>query len=152
MGVRSISQLETRLSGSGRLEIIDLSSGEKAEYWPRHSVLPNVLLDSAVRAFLDFGAEAVIIDVVLPRGMIVPARLSKVEVSKARASNKNIVYAVRVDFLYGQERFEEVYFDVEKNIIGKLEQKTGVFMWNRRDRATLSVRFSEWEKYIEMLL
>ena len=152
VGVRSISQLETRLSGSGKLEIIDLSSGEKAEYWPRHSLLPNVLLDSAVRAFLDFDAEAVIIDVVLPRGMIVPARLLKVGVSQARASNENIAYVVWVDFLYGQERFEEVYFDVEKNIIGKLEWKTGVLMWNRHDRETLTVRFSEWEKYIEMLL
>jgi len=151
-GVRSISQLETRLSDSGKLEIIELSSGEKAEYWPRHSVLPNVLLDSAVRAFLDFGAEAVIIDVVFPRGMIVPTRLLKVGVSQGMASNESIAYVVRVDFLYGQKRFEEVYFDVEKNIIGKLEQKTGVFMWNRRDRATLSVRFGEWEKYIEMLL
>jgi hypothetical protein len=151
-GVQSISQLETRLSGSGRLETIELTSGEKVEYWPRHPILPNVLLDSAVRAFMDFDAEAVIIDVVFPRGMIVPTRLLKVEVSQGMASNENIEYVVRVDFLYGQKRFEEVYFDVEKNILGKLEHKTGVLMWNRRDRETLSVRFSEWKNYIEMLL
>ena len=98
-----------------------------------------MLLDSALAVFLDSYEQEMMVDVIFGNGMIVPTKVSKIEAQKIEGRQGRVWYAVRLDFLYGKEKSMEVYFDKDKEIVGKVEGALEKIEWHR----------SSWEEVIE---
>ena len=148
-GVQSISHVHTTLGREGGMRVKSPEPGKEIINWPSQRLLPEALLEPAVKAFLDFPEKSVTIDVVFSRGIIVPVRMSKMELTEVKDRRSEAAYGVRIDFLHQAERYQQLYFDAEKKILGKLESRQIFVMWDRVDIKGLDERFPNWRKEVE---
>lgn len=85
-------------------------------------VLPEVLLADCAAMLLDGPAGAVVVDVIAATGFVVPTRLERIDPKETLARAEQIAYAIRVDFLNTENSFEELYFDENRQLIGRFER------------------------------
>lgn len=148
-GIQSISHIHTTLGPDGGMRVKSPEPGKEIISWPSQRLLPEALLEPAARAFLDFTVDAIVFEVVFSRGIIVPVRISKMELTEVKGNRVEAVYGVQIDFLHQAERYQQIYFDAEKKILGKLESRQIFVMWDRVDIETLEERFPDWRKEVE---
>jgi hypothetical protein len=151
-GTTKVSHVRTTLDKNGRMKVDSVSRDMKNVIWPSRRLIPEALLEPAAKAFLDFEAESVIIDVVFSRGIIVPVRISKRDFTELKIKGSEagrVAYGVRIDFLHQAERYQQIYFDAEKNITGKYEKRGLFIMWERVDSEGLEERYPNWLKEVE---
>ena len=97
------------------------SNGNERILWPRLCTIPDSLVPLTVTLMLNQDTDKVLIDVVSCRGEVVPTLIKKIPLSEAGARASNLHTAVRVDYLHTEENYEELYFDENGVLIGKLE-------------------------------
>jgi hypothetical protein len=148
-GVQSISHVHTTLYKQGNMEVKSPGSGKEKTSWPSQRLLPEALLEPAAKAFLDFGEDEVVFDVIFSRGIVVPVRISKMGLTDIKGKRGEAAYVVQIDFLHQAERYQQIYFDAEKKILGKQERRQIFLMWDRVDIETLEARFPDWRKEVE---
>jgi hypothetical protein len=148
-GVQSISHVHTTLYKQGNMVAKSPGSGKQKTSWPSRRLLPEALLEPAAKAFLDFSDDEVVFDVIFSRGIVVPARISKMELTEVKGKRGEAAYGVQIDFLHQAERYQQLYFDADKKILGKLERRQIFVMWDRVDIETLEERFPDWRKEVE---
>jgi len=117
------------------------SFGREKTYWPGKAAVPETLLDPMAEAFLDYDGGEVIIDVISTSGRIIPTRLSRIEPQQDKGFDTEAAYAVRLDFLFAKNLYQELYFDRNRQLIGKFEQRQQPFMWHPSDRSSLMKLF-----------
>ena len=161
-GVQSISHIHTTLGPDGDMRIKSSEPRKEVINHPSRQLIPEALLEPATKAFLDFDEDTLVFDVVFSRGIIVPARLSKIDSAEVKREGSEAAYAVQIDFLHQVERRQQIYFDDEKKITGKLDQRqvlkkvSGklekrqiITMWDRVDIEALEERFPDWRKEVD---
>lgn len=85
-------------------------------------VLPEVLLGDCAAMLLDGPDGAVVVDVIAATGFVVPTKLERIDPQETLARAEQIAYAVRIDFLNTGNSFEELYFDENRQLIGRYER------------------------------
>lgn len=106
------------------------SSGEKREIvCSGQRLLPEVLLADFVQFLLASEQKEVIVDVLSATGMVVPVLIGPVDVEKAAARSEDVAEAVRVSYLHGRDFFDELYYNKDRELIGRFERQP-----RRRDR------------------
>jgi hypothetical protein len=147
--------MQTRLSSSDtdrrHMIVIDYSSldgmkivsqalSEDLVCWPGSNIVPEVLLDSILPAYIDCEYTDMMIDTVRPSGQIVPVLVSKIGPEQAKKLDPKAHYAVRLDFL-DLNRHQKILFDQDKNIIKKISSPKEAQIWLKSDRKTLLEKF-----------
>lgn len=87
-------------------------------------LLPELLLTEAAKLFLDRPEEKLVIDTLAVAGFVVPTVFEKVDPANALARSESIARVVKVDFLNHPQSFEELYFNSDGQLIGRLEQQS----------------------------
>lgn len=90
-----------------------------------HIFLPEPLLTEFIDAFLESDYNRVVIDILAARGQLVPVQLTKLAPDKVKIKSDAAKTAVRIDFLYHSNSYEELLFDASGKLLGKSEQQPG---------------------------
>ncbi len=142
---RSFSRLVT-LEPDGKMTVAGLSRKSQQSLYTSENVISEVLLDDVCRLFLGFGdsKNEAVIEIITSNGDIIPAVLSIPDTPFSRRY-ENAEFTVRIVLLDSQNRSMELYFDDEKNIIGKLDNtySFGSLYWKPSDRETIRETFGE---------
>ena len=136
---RSVIELQT----DGRMNVTGIGRGSENNYWPGPAAIPATLLDSALALFVGSYQNQMIVDVLFSNGMIIPTKVSKTDAEKIKGFDGQVWYAVRLDFLYGNKSYREVYFDKDKHVIGGIERGSSNTEWQKTSRKGLSEAFGE---------
>lgn len=150
---RNEETIEIELAGDGVMRVTRLRPAKEDVYWPGGAAIPKILIDSAVRAFIDYGEGDVLLDVISARGTIVPTLLKRLEaVDFPEIEGVEVSYCVSMDFV---QRKQYILFDADKNIVGKVDDVDGGgLVWQRSDLETLLTveKHQQWREYINRLL
>ena len=125
---------------------------KEKEHWTGRGTIAKIGIDPILKVFLDSSISEMVVDIVYSNGIIVPAMVSKTDPFQTKAESDNFSYAVRLDFLHGEKRYQIVYFDSDGKIVKKLDQKEHLLTWYRSDRKTLTERFGNSGGYVEQIL
>lgn len=134
------------LGGDGLMQVIG-SGGVVREFWPGRAAVADAVLDMVLMEFLERGQEKVLIDLILGGGVIFPVMLSKQDPGLAQVRGVKVSYSLRMDFLHSKDVYQDVYFNSDKQIVGKYEHGHDELMWYRIDKETLSSKFANWREY-----
>jgi len=63
---------EIEQTSNGKLQVSNIDSGTEKIYWPSAAAVSNVILGDALKIFLDYHEEKIIIDIISSTGTIVP--------------------------------------------------------------------------------
>lgn len=115
----------------GALKVdVDFDSDQNRQYQSNCLLVPELLLPQAAKLFLENVDDSteqtdrtVVVDVLSAQGFVVPTILEKVDPANALAKSEDIASVVKVDFLNHPQSFEELYFDADGQLIGRLEQQ-----------------------------
>lgn len=131
--------LEYRLqSGEDQtLRLID-PAGQSHTLRPTAVTVPEPLLPMAAARLLAMDDETALVDVLSCRGQFVPTHLRKIP-----PPGDDIAAAVRIDYLHSEDNSEELYFDADGELIGKLEKLPGrpALRWQRSTREQILLHF-----------
>jgi len=137
----------------GVLRVNNIRTGNEKSYRLKGNALINVMSDWALAAFLDYPAsDKVILDVILSNGLIVPVMITKLNQSDLTEENAEVSYGVRLDFLHSEKLYQLIYFDSQKRIVKKLENRNGLIVWQRSSREELLEKFDDWQEDIKEML
>jgi len=146
---RGGSNVAVELESDGELKICDLSSAEEQAFRPSEAAVAKVLIDSVTRAFVDYGSNELVIDVILANGAIVPMRLLKLPLEERPLDLPEVAHIVQLEYLDSKRGSQHVYFDGNKEIISKFEQRRIPLIWQRSDLDDVMEKFRPWEIYIQ---
>lgn len=152
---RNEETIEIEFADDGSMRITQLSPANEQTFWPSQAAIPEILLDSAVRAFLDQGNDNILLDVVSSRGSILPTLLSRLDISEfPELSGRQIRYGVRIDLAHMPGQGQNAFFDAEKNIVAKVDLSKPNLTWIRTDKETLltASEFNAWREHIIRIL
>jgi hypothetical protein len=136
---------------NGPMRVISQAFDKEKEYWVGRGTIAKILVDPILKVFLDSSISEMVVDIVYSNGIIVPTMVSKADPFLAKAESDNFSYAVRLDFLHGEEQYQIVYFDRDGKIVKKLDQKEHLLPWYRSDKKTLTDRFGNSGGYVEQV-
>ena len=134
------------------LNLSDYVSQKNNVFYPNESAWPEILLDSFAAQFLDSNSSELIIDIIVSNGRIVPAKVSMIDRQDASETFDGAEYVVKFTLFDRSVNFQEVYFDRNKSIIGRVEKSTETFVLERTDLRQLYMHFDEWQSHIEGML
>ena len=94
-------------------------------------LLPEVLLPHCGALLLENGQpRSLIIDVLSATGLVVPTILEKADIQTASAESDQITFMIKVDFLNNPFLYEELYFNRNKDLIGRLDRRpSATLLW-----------------------
>ena len=116
--------------------------------------IPEILVESVARAFLDYDSEKVLIDIVMHDGRIIPAIMSKMKSKSAEGQGHPVrtnAYEIRLDFLYKAGVYEDIHFNSDKEIIRKISKSTELLVIEKSSWQEIFAKFSELSKTFEEL-
>lgn len=127
---------------SGALRQTD-SGGSERILWPSAVTIPDALVPQAAALLLERPETEIMVDMVSCRGEVVPARFKKIPVEEAGAKADELHAVVRVEYLHRDDNSEEIYFDENGTIIGKLEILPGrrIRVWDRATEEEILFHF-----------
>ena len=143
-GGSGIVELELGLDGSMRVSGVASSD---LTFWPGAGAVPEMFLDLVASAFIGSFSQDVLIDVIFANGMVVPTVISRVDVSTDAGNSWGASYGVKVEFFNRNNSVLRMYFDYNKRLVGKVEEKREALIWHRSDRATLNEKFGDLKRY-----
>lgn len=111
-----------RSGDDGMLEV-EMDFDEKKRFLPSSLLVPELLIPAAAALSLEQTQDAVIVDVLASIGYVVPTLIREIEPASALAKSEDVERVVRVRFLNHPNSFEELYFNADGKIIGRLEQQ-----------------------------
>jgi len=152
LGAESTPVVAVEQVKNGPMRVIRQAFDKEKEYWVGRGTIAKILVDPILKVFLDSSVSEMIIDIVYSNGIIVPTMVSKTDPFQTKAESDNSSYAVRLDFLHGEEQYQIVYFDSNGKIVKKLDQKEHLLTWYRSDRKTLTEQFGNSDGYVEQVL
>ncbi len=128
---------------------------KEMNYQPGASAIPDVFLEFVLSRFIDSYHEKIIVDIIKDDGKINPALLSRIEEKNDNA------YALKLDFIGGQNFSELIYLDNQKKILKRLlniQTSSGktteplsrsiIFTFERSTAENLLKQFPERANYI----
>lgn len=127
-----------RVSGVGP---VDLTS------WPGAGAVPEILLDLVAGSFLGSYSQDLLVDVIFDDGRVVPTVISSLDVSMDTNNSWGASYGVKFEFFGRKKSALLMYFDYNKRLVGKVEEKRDVLIWHRSDRETVTEKFGSLERY-----
>jgi hypothetical protein len=92
-------------------------------------LLPEMLLTDFVRLFIAQERNEVVVDVLSGTGMVVPVQIGHINTEEAAARSQEVATAVRVTYLHGRDFFDELYYNKDRELVGRFERQP-----RRRDR------------------
>ena len=123
------------------MKVVSQALSEDLVSWPGNNIVPEVLLDSIMPAYIDCEYTDMMIDTVRSDGQIVPVLVSKISSELAKELDPKAYYAVRLDFLDLVKKRQQILFDQDKNIIKKIDSPREAQVWLRSNRKTLLEKF-----------
>ena len=98
-------------------------SNSKSDYHLSNIVIPEVLIESVVKAFLQYDADRVLVEILTNTGQIIPTVLSK-RTNKKTTLDDNLFsqkpsYTIKLQYLHKNNTLQYYYFDGDKNIMIK---------------------------------
>ena len=147
--------MRIELSDEGSMKVVNLFTSEDSVFWPSSTAIPEVLIDSAAKAFVDIESEPLIIDLIFSRGLIMPTILQMAsDDDLAKWPDGNAKYGVTFQYLDSQHMKKYIFFDADKKILGKVNQSTQKIMWLRVSGSELleKEQFQPWHSDIARLL
>ncbi|MFH1613598.1 MAG: hypothetical protein ABIG61_00740 [Planctomycetota bacterium] len=133
-----------------RVESSALSRPKNKRIGP--SSIPGIVVEPVLKNFLESGERAVVIDIVLAEGKVVPTLLSRVDLKEG--NNNKQMRAVRMEFLDGRGYNQEVYFDKDGKTGRQIVRQEDTFTLERvaekdlpdvfSGRKESIVRMEEW--------
>lgn len=135
---------EVELGVEGSMRVSGITSD--LTYWPSEGAVAEILLDTITRVFLSSYSQDVLIDFIFPNGMIVPTLISSVDVSQDANNSWGASYGVQVDFFHSRKNTLLLYFDYNREMVGKVEKKRDL-IWHKSDRNRLTEVFGNLERY-----
>lgn len=115
------------------------------------AAIPEALLELVLIDFIDRNFEQIALDVILSKGSIIPAIVSKVDLQKNDSLPADIAYVVKVDFLDKERDQHLMYFDSSKNIVRIDVQGDLNYRIERTSRETILEKFPEWQQQISQI-
>jgi hypothetical protein len=85
-------------------------------------ILPKPLLGEYARTLLQSDYTRVIVDAMTESGQGIPVRVGKIALDSAHARSEDTTSVIRLDFLSQPDTFEELFFNSQRQLIGKYEQ------------------------------
>ncbi len=86
-------------------------------------LLPELLLPDCAALLLENGAAELTVDILSATGLVVPTILKQEDVQTAAAQSEQIAFVVSVDFLNNPYLYEELYYDTNRQLIGRFERR-----------------------------
>ncbi|MBN1457835.1 MAG: hypothetical protein JW912_08285 [Sedimentisphaerales bacterium] len=123
------------------MKVVSQALSEDIVCWPGDNIVPDILLDSILPAYIDSEYTDMMIDTVRPGGQIVPVLVSKISSEQAKEFDPKAHYAVSLDFLDLNKKHQQILFDQDKNIIKKIDSPREAQIWLRSNRKTLLEKF-----------
>lgn len=110
----------------GREGILDVEFDvdENKTFTSSSLMVPELLLPAAAALSLSLeqADDVVIVDVLASAGFVVPTLIQEIDPAAALAKSDEVERVVRVRFLNHPNSFEELYFNADDQLIGRLEQ------------------------------
>lgn len=99
-------------------------NSRKDQEWPlEHMILPELFLHEYARSFLASQFISVVVDVVGSSGQLAPVLLTRISSDQAKiTATEDRVSVVHMNYLHSSDSFEELLFDQDGALIGKLEK------------------------------
>lgn len=147
--------MRIELSDEGSMKVVNLFTSEDSVFWPSSSAIPEMIIDSAAKAFIDIESEPVIIDLIFPRGLIMPTILQMAsDDDLANWPDGNARYGVSFQYLNSQNMKKYIFFDADKKILGKVNESTQKVLWQKVSGSELleKEQFQPWHSDIARLL
>ncbi len=98
-------------------------SDENKQFATDSLFVPELLLPEYAAMLLDYDRESFVVDVLLSNGLMVPAGISRIDVSEGHARSEEIAYVIRINFFNRQESIDELYYDADKQLVGRFEKQ-----------------------------
>ncbi len=152
---RGNESAQVELDDTGSMKVVSLTTPGERTCWPGEVSVPEMLLDSAVRAFIDIESGPVVIDLVIAKGWIMPTKLQMATAEDiGKWPGERAGYGVVIEYIYSQDSKQYIFFDEDKNILGKIDPSGQQVVWHRIDGSELlnMQQFLPWREDIERLL
>lgn len=136
---------EIKVTDDGRMSI----DKSKKQFFLSDLCIPEILVESAARAFLDYDSKEVLIDVVMYDGRIIPAIMSKkiTETTDVKGDPaQTTAYEIRLHFLYTTDAYEYLYFNSDKEIVKKVSKSNTILVIEKSSWPELLAKFSKWSQ------
>ncbi len=153
-----VADLASGIEKSSEIELTDntitISSfgpGHDKTYLFADSAIPDALLDLVINAFLETDHHQIMVDLITSFGRIKPVIISKIDNSQPVKNSEKFAYAIRIDFLDGQGRYDQIYFNEDKKIIRQVINAPIILILKRIDKKQLLEKFPKWQEYILQL-
>jgi hypothetical protein len=112
------------------------------------TMVPEALLEPILIDFLDSDTEQIILDLIISRGVIVPAFISKIDPKNNGELAEDIAYIVKIDFLDKEQNFQLMYFDNYKKLIRINIQGRANYNVGHTSKDAVLEKFPEWQEQI----
>lgn len=118
--------------------------------------IPNIFSDLTFIQMLNSNYEEIVMDIIDADGGILPLRISKIDKDDSvvrqlfgeAADQSEIALALRLELLDGRGFSERVYLDKQGQVLKRLLQREGVYIFERTDADTVLKQFPERAEYI----
>jgi len=139
---------EVELAADGTLRISGGSLPQDVLCRPA-SAVPEILIGEAALACLNApDDEVIIVTVVFEEGDIVPAMVATVDCSRDEENTWAAVDCVQFEFLHAADSQTKFYFDPAGRLVGRIDDKQRVQIWDPCDRPRLVEAFGDLNRYL----
>ena len=112
------------------------------------AAVPEALFELILVEFIDSDMESIVLDLIISRGFVVPAFISKVDLQKDDLVPEDVVYAVKIDFLDKERSYQFMYFDNSKKLLRIDIQGRVNYNVERASKEALIEEFPAWREQI----
>jgi hypothetical protein len=116
--------------------------------------IPEILVESAARAFIDYGVDEILIDVITHKGWVIPTIMSKKKLNTPETEGRSAqteAYGVTLTFLYTADAYEKMFFSSGKEIVRKISKSNELFVIKKSSWEELHTKFAEWSTFFDDL-
>ena len=114
--------IQTSIDSDSLGQMTFTKNKESVKYHLSNIVIPEILIEPAARAFLDYDSDAVIVEILASDGRIVPTLLTKTrseKITEAVYTEQNYEHIVKLNYLHQLTAKEYFFFDSDNFIAEK---------------------------------
>ena len=157
-GGKGDENAQIELDENGEMRIISLLSANERTCRPSDIAIPEMMVDSAIKAFVDQSPQPLMIDIIFGKGWIMPAKLEMMKIDDLdRWPYSKASYGVIMEYIHNFPTRHYIFFDADKKVLGKIDPSSNEdnrIVWHRIEGTELLSKplFQPWYDDIARLL
>jgi len=121
---------------------------EEKSYRLSPAAIPEVFIDQLFIQMLDSNQKEIVVDIIEAAGKITPTLISRIDLEKDAAADKDVAYVFEQELLDRRGFSEQVYLDNQKQVYRRVAQQENIYILERTSAENIIREFPEHAEHI----